>query len=143
MKYMTVVLFLLFSFPSKSTELLLGGWSKHYVNTEEVYNEKHNMIGIKYNKWSFGKFTNSYNNKSVFLNKTFEIYRYDDLLLGVVVGVVTGYNKKQTKIAYLGSGKSIFLMPMLSYKVEFITINNGIIPTDNGFVLTTSIAVMF
>lgn len=148
MKNIFLLIILMFTFSvkahsSQSVELLLGGWSKHYVNTKDVFNENHKMFGFKYNNWSFGKFTNSYNNQSVFFNKTFEIYKYNNLSLNVATGIVTGYTKEQTKKAYIGDGKSIFLMPILSYHLGNITVNNGIIPIENGFILTTSIAIRF
>jgi len=141
--FLLIIMTLSFSAKAESIEILLGGWSKHYIDTEEVFNESHKMIGVKYGNWSFGKFTNSYNNKSVFLNKTFEIYKYNNLSLNVVSGIVTGYTKKQTHDAYIGNGNSILLMPEISYKLKMLTINNTIIPQGGGFILTSSLSIRF
>lgn len=138
-----IIMMLSFSTTAQSVELLLGGWSKHHVNTKEKFNENHKIIGIKYNNWSFGKFTNSYNNQSVFLDKTFEIYKYNNLSFNIVAGIVTGYTKEQTGKTYIGNGKTIYLMPTISYQLGNITVINGILPIEDGFILTTSIAIRF
>lgn len=142
MKYLILAL-ALFTTTASATELLLGGWSKHYIDTDEEFNEEHNMIGLRENGWSIGTFTNSYYNRSVFVSKTFELYKYKDVSFNLVAGIVTGYEEYQTKKAYIGKGKSLYLTPVISYKYKIVTFDSGLLMMEDGFALMTSIAVKF
>lgn len=142
MKYLILAL-VLFTTTASATELLLGGWSKHFIDSPDKFNEDHNMLGARHNGWSIGTFENSYFNRSVFVSKDFELYEYKDLSLKLVAGIVTGYKEYQTKKAYIGKGKSLYLTPVISYKYKIVTFDSGLLAMEDGFAVMTSLAIKF
>jgi|26BtaG_2_1085354.scaffolds.fasta_scaffold05698_4 hypothetical protein len=123
MKYYLFVLASLFSLPSLSYELEgfgidLGLWSGHrsYVKEEigdDCFNETHNLIGVTYNGYSFGRYKNTVCEESFYLGKEYGLHKskYGELKAGLALA--TGYVKY--------NHERILAFPHLSYTVPVST----------------------
>ena len=88
---------------AKDISIYLGGYSKHYLLTEEQkksnLNEKHNTLGVKYGRFLARSFTNTFNNQSyqVGCNIVERSYFNSKVKAGFTAGFVSGYEKDQLK----------------------------------------------
>ena len=96
MKYLILTLSLLLAAPAQASVYLdTHGISKH-LNTDMPFNEKNNGVGISWDSgergmWSFGRYQNSMDKKSHYINYTTNFINEKNYRIGVITGLVTGY----------------------------------------------------
>lgn len=101
------------TYASDSVSAYFGGWSHHLVAGE--YNEKHDYIGVEYNKVHFGSFVNSYNARSYILAYNWNGYVEDyNLEYGMLIGTIHGYTKDKVDIPMVNG-----FMPAIVPYVKF------------------------
>lgn len=129
---------------SNSVEVAFLGYSNHYVDRDYDYNESHQLIGLSINNgFSVAHFVNSYHNKSTLVGWKFlmedNLKMYDlSIHLGIVAGVVTGYEQDQI-ITYINNDISLYLIPQLVFTYPItdtiaLSVVNGIVPDSKGVI---------
>lgn len=69
----------------------MGGWSNHFLWSENITNETHNIFGVEYSGWSAGYFKNSYGRDTIFIAKTWRKEYWEDIELSASLGISRGY----------------------------------------------------
>ena len=134
--------------------LIGGGWSQHHSNDSEfVYNDHHNMIGVMIDDtYVVSRFNNSFYNTSYVVAYNFNLYDFSvgDLEVGfdIAGGLVTGYEKYQLRKAYICDNLGIYVMPSLtaSYNISndfSVGLTMGVLPYKHGIVTTQFVNISY
>ena len=106
----------------ETTDIAIGTilTSRHFV--DENYNETHNGIYLRIDRWSVGTYRNSVYEQSNFIAYNSEVYRQRQLGVELVMGVADGYGEwEQARSEYLPilglSASWTYLKAMVSYDV--------------------------
>lgn len=111
---------------ASANSLMLGGWSKHFV--EKGANEDHKLIAAEYKNVVVGIFVNSFNNRSYLLGYD-NYYDTDYLKLGLITGVVKGYTSDNGAFKHLviGHDYAPMVIPYLQVNTPYIQPKVGLL----------------
>jgi len=103
---------------AESLDILLGGWSQHYVATISDLNESHSMIAVDVGKFNFGTYTNSYNNRSNFIGVEWDWYSNSYINIFCNIVATSGYKEGQmppvVPVPTITLGKGLFKVDVSS-----------------------------
>ena len=103
--------------------IYFGGWSNHIKgNTDSTgykYNDKHDLLAIKYKNAFVGTMINSYHARSYVAGYSFDLYDNSYIDIDLLAGGVHGYTQVQNDILRLGSING-FLAPLVTINAPYI-----------------------
>lgn len=93
----TILIFmwvLIFGLPNncRADSIYLGAYSVHVVESPYVNNSQHDLLAYEHNGWVVGTFRNSYDTRSEFVARRFDVVEWGYWELRANTGFVYGYN---------------------------------------------------
>lgn len=79
-----------------------GGALSYHIDTDKDLNNINPLVIGTYNDWAAGYFYNSYKHNSFMVGRNFYLEKRDQspVVLGVILGAVTGYKKNQVPMCF-------------------------------------------
>ena len=124
MKVLPLVLLLLststFGGYLEESKVAVGTIMKSHHFSALNYNETHNGIYLNINRWSFGRYTNSINQRSTVITYNNSLFKKKSFEIKSIVGMATGY--EGTKYSY-GD-----VLPMVGMSAQYWYFKGVLIP---------------
>ncbi|QKN84814.1 antimicrobial peptide resistance and lipid A acylation protein PagP [Vibrio phage River4] len=95
---------------------LYGGALSYHFDTDKDLNNVNPLVIATYDDWATGYFYNSYKENSFMVGRNFYLERKEQspVVLGVILGAVTGYNKNQVPMCFT-DGFCPMVMPYIQW----------------------------
>ena len=125
--------------------LILGLVTRHVEPSDDT-NDSSRMLGLSYSNWTMARFTNSYNEASVFCGKRFQTKelrhpRYTDFFIqgNLYAGLIQGYGDRFPNIA----GVTLAGLPTAGIGYKKTILEMLYMPTFKGGVFTSFLTYRF
>ena len=125
--------------------VILGLVTRH-IEPSENTNDSNRMLGLSYSNWTMARFTNSYNEASVFCGKRFQTKelrdpRYTDFFIqgNLYAGLLHGYGDRFPNIA----GVTLAGLPTAGIGYKKTVLEMLYMPTFKGGVFTSFLTYRF